>query len=108
MVVVGIAIALVDGYVDFVGAFDKVKAADGKRRFGVTIDPFGLNLLDVGIGSIAAQDISIEKPDDEHTNVNRLLRLNLDHDRHRLAGVKDMSGGVVGTEKLDVRDFDFS
>ena len=40
--------------------------------------------------------------------VKRVLRVNLDHDRHRLAGVKDVSGGVVGAEKLDVGDLDFS
>ena len=63
VVVVGIAVELVDRDVELVGALHQVEAVHREDRFGVAVDPRELELLEAGVGAVAADALGVEDAD---------------------------------------------
>ena len=83
VVVVGIAVALVDGHVELVGAFDEIEAVDRERDLGLAGQPLRVHLLEVRVGAVAADAVGVEQADAEHEVVDRVLRADVKPNRHR-------------------------
>ena len=95
MVVVRIAVELVHGDVEFVGAFDEVEAVDREDRLRVAEDALGLQLLEVGVGAVAADALGVEDADADDEVVDRDRRAQPEPDVERLAAVKDVRALAV-------------
>ena len=72
VVVVRKAVALVNGDVELVGAFDQIEALDRERDLGVAVQPLGIHLFEIRVGAVAADAVGVEQPDAEDEIVGRL------------------------------------
>jgi len=59
MVIVRVAVDLVDGDVELVGAFDEVEGVDGEGGLRVAGEALGRQLLDIGVGPVAADALGV-------------------------------------------------
>ena len=71
MVVERIAIELVDRDVELVGAFDQVEAVDREARRGGAVNLDRSELLDAGVGAVAADPLGVEQADADDEVVHR-------------------------------------
>ena len=106
MVIVRHAVAFVHGDVDLVGAFHEIQGLDVERHLGVAAEAFGLHVLRVGVGAVAAHAVGVEQADAEHEIGDRLMGADVQADRHRIPGVKHERRRQVAADKRDVRDLD--
>ena len=104
MVVVGVAVDLVHRDVELVGALDEIQAVDRERRLGVAEDPLALQLLEAGVGPVAAHPFGIEDADADDEVVDRERRAQPDPDRQRLARLEHVPALAVGRRQHDVGD----
>src|SRR5215813_8478509 len=67
VVVVGIAVQLVDGNVQLVGALDEIERRDRERGLGLAAEAFGREVRHRRVGAVAADAFRVEDadPDDE-------------------------------------------
>src|SRR5262245_21677657 len=72
VVVVRRAVTLVHGDVEPVRPVDQVQMVDGERHFGLAAQLIGLHLLQLCIGSEAADVVSVEQADAKHKITGRL------------------------------------
>ena len=71
VVVVGRAVALVDGDVELVGALDQIERLDDEARPRRRRERVALELLDVGVRAVAADAFGVEDADAEDEVVDR-------------------------------------
>ena len=90
MVVVGVAVALVDGDVELVSALDKVQALDIEDDLPFAADLLGLVILHMGVRAVARDAVGAVQPDAEDEIVVRLVRTDSEMDGDRLARLKDV------------------
>ena len=90
VVVVRIAVDLVDRDVELVGAFDEVERVDGEGGLGVAGQALGRQLLDVGVGAVAADAFGVEQAEADDEVVDRQRRAHADRHVEPLARLEDV------------------
>ena len=108
VIVVRVAVALVHGDIELVGALDQVEAVDGEGRVAVAGEPLGIHFFQVRVRAVAAHAVGVEQPDAEHEVVGRLGGVDLQADRHRVAGVEHERRLPLAIEERDVGDLHFA
>src|ERR1700704_6476898 len=88
VIVVRDAVAFVYRDVQLVGALDELEALDGKDRFGAAAQSHRLHFLQIGVRAVTTDAVRVEKADTEYEVVDRLIRMDPEPNRHRLARVK--------------------
>src|SRR5215467_1410155 len=88
VVIVRRTVALMNGNVELVGAFDQIQAVDNKCHVRLAGQLMRLPLFQFGVGSKATHAVRIEEADSKYEVAGRLGGTDTQPDRHRVACVK--------------------
>src|SRR4030095_72946 len=98
----------VNSDIDLICSLHQIQRVDLEADLGVTTQQFWIHLFDIGVGTVAANTVSIEHPDPKNKVLGSLMRAHPESDRHRITGVKDQCGPAAPVEKADFRDLDIA
>src|SRR4029450_5237762 len=108
VIIVRNAVALVNGDIDLICSLHQIQRVDLEADLGITSQQFWIHLFDIGVGTVAANTVSIEHPDPKNKVLGSLMRAHSEAGRHRIPGVKAQCGPAAPVEKADFRDLDIA
>src|SRR4029450_8879830 len=88
VIVVRNAVALVNSDIDLICSLHQIQRVDLEADLGVTTQQFWIHLFDIGVGTVAANTVSIEHPDPKNKVLGSLMRADPESDGHRITGGK--------------------